>query len=687
MTTPTELTQARPRSTRRPRPRGRLKALTMVLLILVAIAGVEVTRGGPAGATALPPWEPDAVNEAGTLSFFDASGHAVTSGDISNPIAAYAQGSAAIRADDTMAQLSAYTPVNGVAAEGWTGEALTAATPYGTAVTYPGDLAGTALPVVTGAASDETLATYIADVPNTDESSTDGYAGIYQLRLQTTQPGQSATVQWDAADVMVSGSTWTQVFPAPVPVTAPDAPTSPTAVAGDGSATVSWTAPASDGGSDITGYTVTSSPGALTCTTTGALRCVVSGLNNGTSYTFKVSATNAVGTGPLSVASNVVVPSGSFFHALVPARVLNSRAGLDNVGAYDTPWTTGTIRSVAVGGLVGVPVDATAVVLNVTVADTTGSSFLTLWPTGAPQPTASSLNWVPGEVVPNAVTVKLGAGGSVSVFNFSGNVNVIVDVAGYYDSTAGDGFTALTPVRILNSSSGADNVGAFNTPWNTGTTRTVAVGGSTGVPADADSVVLNVTVVHTTGSSFLTLWPAGADRPAASSLNWVPGEVIPNAVTVELGASGAISVFNLSGNADVVIDVAGYYQSGTGKQFHPLAPGRILNSRSGADNVGAFNTPWTTGTIRTVATGGLVGVPANATAVVENVTVADTTGSSFLTLWPAGAGKPTASNLNWIPGEVIPNAVTVKLGVSGQVSAYNFSGSTNVIIDVAGYFK
>jgi Fibronectin type III domain len=473
--------------------------------------------------------------------------------------------------------------------------------------------------------------------------------------------------------------------------TAPGAPTGVSGVAGSGSVQVSWVAPGSSGGSPITGYSVVSSPAVSApagCTLVLALTCDFTGLANGTAYTFKVSATNVVGTGPLSAASAAVTPTapvGSFFHALAPVRVLDSRAGFQ-VGPYNTPWGPATSRDVTVGGAGGVPANATAVVLNVTVADTTGGSYLTLWPKGQTKPTASSLNWTSGEVIPNAVTVKLGASGAISVFNLAGNADVIIDVAGYYDSVSGgDGFTSLTPVRVLDSRAGFQ-VGPYNTPWSAGTSRNVTVGGVDGVPADADAVVLNVTAADTTASSYLTLWPAGATKPTASSVNWTAGEVIPNAVTVKLGASGAISVFNLSGNADVIIDVAGYYQHATGKLFHPLDPARVLDSRAGFQ-VGPYNTPWGTGTSRNVSVGGQGGVDASADSVVLNVTAADTTGSSYLTLWPAGATKPTASSLNWTSGEVIPNAVTVKLGASGQISAFNLSNDVDVIIDVAGYFS
>ena len=72
---------------------------------------------------------------------------------------------------------------------------------------------------------------------------------------------------------------------------------------------MTWTKP-DDGGSTITGYTVTSSPGGQTCTTSDAdaLTCDVTGLTNGTAYTFTVTATNAVGTSAASSASNSVTP-------------------------------------------------------------------------------------------------------------------------------------------------------------------------------------------------------------------------------------------------------------------------------------------------------------------------------------------------------------------------------------------
>jgi len=124
-----------------------------------------------------------------------------------------------------------------------------------------------------------------------------------------------------------------------VPATTPGAPTAVSATTHDNAqSTVSWTAPASDGGTPITGYTVTSSPGGLTCTT-GSTTCTVTGLTNGTSYTFTVTATNAVGTGPASTPSAPIVP------ATIPGAPTNvaatSFANTRSTVSWSAPTSTG----------------------------------------------------------------------------------------------------------------------------------------------------------------------------------------------------------------------------------------------------------------------------------------------------------------------------------------------------------
>jgi hypothetical protein len=94
------------------------------------------------------------------------------------------------------------------------------------------------------------------------------------------------------------------------PVKVPGAPTRVAGTSGKNAVTVTWTAPASNGGAPILGYEVVAAPPAATCSTSGATRCTVTGLSGGTPYTFQVRARNSAGWGPLSTSSAPVTPKG-----------------------------------------------------------------------------------------------------------------------------------------------------------------------------------------------------------------------------------------------------------------------------------------------------------------------------------------------------------------------------------------
>ena len=155
------------------------------------------------------------------------------------------------------------------------------------------------------------------------------------------------------------------------------------------------------------------------------------------------------------------------------------------------------------------------------------------------------------------MTVKLGTGGAISVYNDAGRADVVLDVVGYFKAGAGRAFQPISPARVQDSRPGAV-VGPYNTPWSGGVARDVVV--TTGhVPSYAVAVALNVTVTNVTVGSHLTVWPSAQARPLASSLNWMPGWTIANAVTGSVGAGGKISAVNNAGSADVIVDVGGWY--------------------------------------------------------------------------------------------------------------------------------
>jgi hypothetical protein len=343
-------------------------------------------------------------------------------------------------------------------------------------------------------------------------------------------------------------------------------------------------------------------------------------------------------------------------------------------------------------GGVSVPSNATSVIINVTVTNTSTSGALIVYPTGATQPTASNLNWSKGETVPNLVSVSLGTGGAITIHNIQGSVDVVVDLEGYFavntDGSAGE-FAPLAPSRITDTRAGSGKPNAGST-LGAGSQLDIQVTGAGGVPATgAAAVVMNVTVTNTTASSALIVWPTGTSRPLASNLNWTAGKTVPNRVVVPIGTGGKVSVFNYVGNVDVVVDVNGYFTdaSASGSSFVTLTPARITDTRAGSGFPNAGSTlNATTPLVVTVA--GQGGVPAaGATAVIINVTVTDTTLSSALTVYPDLTTLPTASDLNWLAGMTVPNLVVVKLSAAGKIDIRNLAGSTDVVVDVVGYFS
>ena len=221
-----------------------------------------------------------------------------------------------------------------------------------------------------------------------------------------------------------------QAFATPqiVQATAPGAPTSVLAKAGSAQAVVSWTSPASDGGSPVTGYTVTAAPGGKTATTTRATTVSVTGLTNAISYTFTVTATNVIGTSPASAASTAVTPTAAMagFTGRAPTRVLDTRVG---VGAPQAKLGARASLTLTIPGL---PAGTTAVAINVTATNPTASSYLSIYPGGGPRPLASSLNFATGQSIANMVLVLVGPLGTVTFYNAAGTVNVIADLVGSF---------------------------------------------------------------------------------------------------------------------------------------------------------------------------------------------------------------------------------------------------------------
>ncbi len=414
---------------------------------------------------------------------------------------------------------------------------------------------------------------------------------------------------------------------------------------------------------------------------------------------------------PVAASAAAHSSAGGAYHALPPSRICDTRptsvSGLTDQCTGKT-LTAGSTLPVQVAGKGGVPASGvSAVVLNVTVTDTTSGGYLTLWPTGQSRPLASNLNWVAGETVPNLVEVGLGSGGQVSVYNSSGSTDVIIDVEGYVTSsstgTAGL-FEGLPPARICDtrptSVSGLTDQCTGKT-LAAGSTLPVQVAGKGGVPASGVSaVVLNVTVTDTTSGGYLTLWPTGEAQPLSSDLNWPPGKTVANLVVVALGASGQVSVYNSAGSNDVVIDVVGYFTSpgsaAPAITTTSLPSGAVGKSYSATLQATGGVTPYTwsivygalpgglslspsTGTISgTPTTGGtseltieVTDANANTAAVAVSISVGNPCASQPTFATPP-AGGPTITTTA-LPGATVGEMYSQSLAATGGSAPYAWS--------------
>ena len=380
------------------------------------------------------------------------------------------------------------------------------------------------------------------------------------------------------------------------------------------------------------------------------------------------------------------------YHALTPARILDTRNGIGLAGGA---LVSHVAQTFAVTGQGGVPAGATAVTGNLTVTGQTSLGYLSIGPNATNNPTSSTLNFPVGDDRANGVTVALGAGGTLSltyVATAGATAHAIFDVSGYFTpDSSGSTYHAVSPARLLDTRNGT---GGISGPLSSHVARSFSVtGGESPIPAGATAVTGNLTVTGQTSPGYLFIGPVATNDPTSSTLNFPVRDDRANNVTVALGTGGVLGVTFVApspGNsAHVIFDVSGYFTAdATGSSYVPLSPARILDTRYG---IGGLSSPFVTHVARSFGVTGAGGVPTDADAVTGNLTVTGQTSPGYLFIGPDATNDPTSSTLNFPAADNRANGVTAALGTGGVLwvtfVAPTGGNSAQAIFDVTGYFQ
>ncbi len=374
-------------------------------------------------------------------------------------------------------------------------------------------------------------------------------------------------------------------------------------------------------------------------------------------------------TAPTSDTSALPGSLSDRYQVVSPARAVDTRSGLGlPTGRPTGVVKAGTWLTVPLTGRLGLPMTGVdAVVLNVTAVTPAAAGYLSLGTDPTGRPSTSNLNYRAGLSVANQVVAPVAIDGSVSVYS-SASSHVLIDVAGYLPR--GNNYVSTDSTRVYDSRS------RLRIP--AGGRLDIPVTGRGGVPGDGvETVGLNVTALAPAGSGYLIVWPTGANRPGASTLNYARSQTVAGYSLMKVGTGGRVSIY-ASAETDVLVDVGGWLPPGS--DLNTRTPVRLLDTRA----AGIAARP-SAGSTTVVQVTGRAGVPVfGVKAVVVNLTAVRAAGSGYVTVFPGSGALPNISTLNVAAGQTVANSAIVPVDAQGKVRIFT-STSSDLILDVQGW--
>jgi len=355
-------------------------------------------------------------------------------------------------------------------------------------------------------------------------------------------------------------------------------------------------------------------------------------------------------------------PSG--VKIVAPVRLLDTRQG---VGAL----TAGEVRRFDVPATAGVPTDAQAVFLNVTVVGVAPAGWVAVGPCDGELGRTSTVNWRGGDAAANDAIV--GVTNSSFCLTADSPAHVVLDLQGYASSTATTGLVPVAPARLL------DTRQAPASPLGNGELRRIAL------PADvaggARAAAVTVTAIGSTNAGYVSAQSCAQPAGLSSTVNTRVGVAVANSARVPLDASGGFCVYTLQG-ADVIVDLAAVFRD-DGARYQPVRPVRLVDTREASvpdQHRGWSGRPLDAGGVIRFPASSWRGVPANA-AVAVNVTSVEPSADGYVTAWDCARPQPSTSVQNPRRSEAVASQTVVSSG--GEICVMSATPA-HMIVDLVG---
>jgi hypothetical protein len=321
---------------------------------------------------------------------------------------------------------------------------------------------------------------------------------------------------------------------------------------------------------------------------------------------------------------------------------------------------------VPIAGRAGLPSDARAAVVNITLVQPAAAGFATLYPCNAQVPDVSVLNHAAGQTVANSTIATLSATGEVCIYTYAA-ADILVDVTGWLGPSGISRMVPIGPTRVVDTRSGL------------GGSRRVAAGSTTrfdlrsALPPQSTAVAVNLTAVTPSAAGYMTAFPCSSGRPSTSSLNFAAGETRPNNAIVATD-DGTVCVYSDT-DADILLDVtAAFGPNGLG--LVPVTPVRVLDTRR--------TSVFARGETRAYSALGANASPLTPRSASVNVTALDQRADGFVTTFDCVTLRDT-STLNPSVGTVSANGAIVPVR-GGDQSCLMSSAGGNLIVDLNGWW-